>query len=834
MGKKLKKKTSRNAQKDKQLSTVSQKTIPTMTLDGGSVVNETRVCPHIENGINLDKVSSKIKSHESLKCDDCREGAVDRRSSKSRGKHSKKKGSESKSIWVCLECGQFTCGGIGFPTTPNTHATRHSKQNHHPLAIQFENPNLRFCFRCNTLIPALTSVENGEQKDAFASVIKVLKTPPSSEKNSFDVEDVWFGNGSVTHEVKSVNTESVSDIGGGFYIVKGLVNLGNTCFYNSILQNLLAMDKLRDHFLKLEGTIGPLSVSLKKLFVKTDPSTIGKSIITPRSLFNSICTMAPQFKGYQQQDSHELLRFLLDGLCNEESDNVPKEHRTFIDAIFGGQICSSVSCLECGHTSLVYEPYLDLSLPLPHKKSPTKKMPVVSKYKKPNPPLKRHGKIGTKVNEASDTSSPAHEQVTQGDIVEKISGITITESAIPLDDCNGNSTVDILSWLDYLEPSKDDGLLQDSCLDYNEPTSSSNGHDNGNTSVVQDSGNGNEVFWEEEPIRVQESEILLLPYKEIDYTSNGNGNGNGVTEETSDFDGFGSLFDEPEVVAGPVARNNSDSDSDEVDNTDCQVSVDKCLAYFTSPEVLTKSDHAWQCEQCTKALVEQRTRLKNKLSGSGIGIGIPSIPSDSGIESSVSNGNGNGIPCDSGIEYPVSNGAGNGNGNGNGSVVNGGSSELPHHSTSITDSNGHDSNGVEDDEVDSSGVKVIRDASKRILISTVPPILTIHLKRLSQDARGRLSKLNGHVDFKDTIDLEPYMDPRCKDKGTYKYRLIGVVEHSGSARGGHYVAYVKGGLKDDDDDDDGLWYHASDAHVRQVTLEEVLRCEAYMLFYEKM
>ena len=30
----------------------------------------------------------------------------------------------------------------------------------------------------------------------------------------------------------------------------------------------------------------------------------------------------------------------------------------------------------------------------------------------------------------------------------------------------------------------------------------------------------------------------------------------------------------------------------------------------------------------------------------------------------------------------------------------------------------------------------------------------------SQDACGCLRKLNGHVDFMDTIDLKPYMDPR--------------------------------------------------------------------------
>lgn len=65
----------------------------------------------------------------------------------------------------------------------------------------------------------------------------------------------------------------------------------------------------------------------------------------------------------------------------------------------------------------------------------------------------------------------------------------------------------------------------------------------------------------------------------------------------------------------------------------------------------------------------------------------------------------------------------------------------------------------------------------------------------------------------------------------YAYRLVGVVEHLGTMRGGHYVAYVRGEKLDDGV---AVWYHVSDAYVRQASLEEVLRCEAYILFYEKV
>lgn len=70
----------------------------------------------------------------------------------------------------------------------------------------------------------------------------------------------------------------------------------------------------------------------------------------------------------------------------------------------------------------------------------------------------------------------------------------------------------------------------------------------------------------------------------------------------------------------------------------------------------------------------------------------------------------------------------------------------------------------------------------------------------------------------------------------YKYRLLGVVEHSGTMRGGHYVAYLRGGKKSASQTENGdfVWYYASDAYVREVSLEEVLRSEAYILFYEQV
>ncbi|NWU20201.1 UBP16 hydrolase, partial [Dyaphorophyia castanea] len=61
---------------------------------------------------------------------------------------------------------------------------------------------------------------------------------------------------------------------------------------------------------------GPLTLAMHQ-FV-TEMQETKKGVVTPKELFAQVCKKAIRFKGYQQQDSHELLRYLLDGMRTEE------------------------------------------------------------------------------------------------------------------------------------------------------------------------------------------------------------------------------------------------------------------------------------------------------------------------------------------------------------------------------------------------------------------------------------------------------------------------------------------------------------------------------------
>uniref|UniRef100_A0ACD5Y8I2 Uncharacterized protein n=1 Tax=Avena sativa TaxID=4498 RepID=A0ACD5Y8I2_AVESA len=116
------------------------------------------------------------------------------------------------------------------------------------------------------------------------------------------------------------------------------------------------------------------------------------------------------------------------------------------------------------------------------------------------------------------------------------------------------------------------------------------------------------------------------------------------------------------------------------------------------------------------------------------------------------------------------------------------------------------------------------------LISKLPPVLTIQLERQAHN----LSKLTEHVSFKEILDVGPFMDPSSEDKDNLSYRLVGVIEHIGGVVNiGHFIAYVRAS-RGQQGSGPSSWVCANDSTVRRVSLEEVLRCEAYILFYERI
>ncbi|GIL59617.1 hypothetical protein Vafri_14360, partial [Volvox africanus] len=120
------------------------------------------------------------------------------------------------------------------------------------------------------------------------------------------------------------------------------------------------------------------------------------------------------------------------------------------------------------------------------------------------------------------------------------------------------------------------------------------------------------------------------------------------------------------------------------------------------------------------------------------------------------------------------------------------------------------------------------DAKPAVSLLSVPDVLVLALKRFENsemgDRFGR-SKINNHVEFSTTVNLQPFMLPGHSGPGEATYDLAGIMVHAGDLDGGHYVAYIRG--------NGGSWWYKDDECAVEVPLEEVLAQKAYMLFYER-
>ncbi|XP_061105237.1 ubiquitin carboxyl-terminal hydrolase 32 [Conger conger] len=180
----------------------------------------------------------------------------------------------------------------------------------------------------------------------------------------------------------------------------GLSNLGNTCFMNSSIQCVSNTKPLTEYFtsgrhLYELNRINPMGMRghmakcygdlVQELWSGTQKN------VAPLKLRWTIAKYAPRFNGFQQQDSQELLAFLLDGLHEDlnrvhekpyvelkDSDGRPdwevaseawenhlRRNRSIVVDLFHGQLRSQVKCKTCGHVSARFDPFNFLSLPLP-------------------------------------------------------------------------------------------------------------------------------------------------------------------------------------------------------------------------------------------------------------------------------------------------------------------------------------------------------------------------------------------------------------------------------------------------------------------------------------
>ncbi|MGH0161487.1 UNVERIFIED_CONTAM: hypothetical protein FKN15_041043 [Acipenser sinensis] len=117
-----------------------------------------------------------------------------------------------------------------------------------------------------------------------------------------------------------------------------------------------------------------------------------------------------------------------------------------------------------------------------------------------------------------------------------------------------------------------------------------------------------------------------------------------------------------------------------------------------------------------------------------------------------------------------------------------------------------------------------QQATKKLDLWSLPPVLVVHVKRFSY-SRYMRDKLDTLVDFPiSDLDMSEFLiNPNA---GPCRYDLIAVSNHYGGMGGGHYTAFAK--CKDDD-----KWYYFDDSSVSTASEEQIVSKAAYVLFYQR-
>ena len=294
-----------------------------------------------------------------------------------------KKGKKYKTCapdWKLCDLKKFLCINIGLIPQENHFQTTNSNQKVNDNLtvgeyVKIHGNTIRLC-------------ENRNEQNPTSTSNILISTMPRQNIGCAKIH------------LPSISVRSGSMMGVPLPKPVGLINLGNTCFFNAAMQCIVRIKPLVEYVFSQEydlninkenplGSGGVIASSFKQFLQEMSSSSIYAR--NPINFRRELIRKYNTFNNYSQHDSQEVVWAILDALHEDlnqspfaKGDKTPPRYsmdefkwknQSFIMDLFQGYFQFSISCPSCKSSpqylpSVTYEPFMFLSLSLPRRSYP--------------------------------------------------------------------------------------------------------------------------------------------------------------------------------------------------------------------------------------------------------------------------------------------------------------------------------------------------------------------------------------------------------------------------------------------------------------------------------